>query len=260
MGMGEIMMTNLELPERPAKPRSRGITMVIDTGLPTRYFEDGVASFGDTIDWVKFGWCTALVTKDFDRKVSIARDHGVKFCFGGTMFEKFLQQDRFEDFVDLCRTYQVPVIEISNGTIPISNMSKSSYITKLADEFEVVSEVGFKDAGRSDEFTSAEWIEAIEEDLAAGSTMVITESRESGKAGICTSSGDLRTDVIDDILATNINIDQVLFEAPNKALQTYFIERLGPNVNLGNIALDDCIGLETLRLGLRSDTLLTFEG
>jgi phosphosulfolactate synthase len=183
----------------------------------------------------------------------------VRFWFGGTLFEKFVVQHRFDAFLDLCRQWGCTTVEVSNGTIPLSNTAKAAYIRKCADEFEVVSEVGFKDVGRSEQLSSAQWIDAIGEDLEAGASLVIAEARESGRSGICRRDGTLRDELVDDILASDVDPDRLLFEAPTKELQTRFVTRLGANVNLGNIPVAEVIALETLRLGLRADTLLHFE-
>lgn len=249
----------LDLPSRPAKPRRQGITMVIDPGLPHGYFADAVASAAAHIDLVKFGWGTCLVTDQLERKIACLRANGVRFCFGGTLFEKAVVQDRFDAFLTFCRSWECDLVEVSNGTIPMSNTAKAAYIRKCAEEFPVASEVGFKDAERSERLTSAQWIDAIEEDLDAGASMVVTEARESGRSGICRPDGRLRDGLIADILDSGVDADRLLFEAPNKELQTHFVRCLGPNVNLGNIPVADVLALETLRLGLRSDTLLHFE-
>jgi phosphosulfolactate synthase len=233
--------------------------MMIDNGLPQGYFADVISSGAEYIDLVKFGWGTSLVTADLDRKIECLHAHDVRFFFGGTLFEKFVAQDRFDSFLDLCRTWDCDLVEVSNGTIAMSNSEKASYIRKCADAFEVASEVGFKDVQRSEELSPDVWAESIEEDLDAGASLVITEARESGRSGICRADGQLRDGVMDRILAADFGADRLLFEAPTKELQTRFVTTLGPNVNLGNVAPADVIGLETLRLGLRSDTFLQAE-
>ncbi|HWG72536.1 MAG TPA: phosphosulfolactate synthase [Acidimicrobiales bacterium] len=255
--MGSIF---LDLPDRSAKPRHDGMTMVIDNGLPQRFFADAVASAAPHIDVVKFGWGTAMVTPDVERKFAVLREHGIAYYFGGTLFEKFVMQDRFESFLTLCRLCRCEVVEISNGTIPLSNTAKAAYVRKCADEFTVLSEVGYKDPGRSEELTAGQWVDSIGEDLEAGATKVILEARESGRSGICQTDGSPRTDLVDAIVGCGVASERLIFEAPTKDLQTHFIALIGANVNLGNIAPEDVIGLETLRLGLRADTLLHFEG
>jgi phosphosulfolactate synthase len=233
--------------------------MVIDNGLPHGYFADAITTAAPYIDVVKFGWGTSVVTDDLDRKLDVLRANDVRFSFGGTLFEKFVVQDAFDSYLELCRQYRADLVEVSNGTIPMSNTTKAAYIRKCADEFTVFSEVGFKDPQQSERMSPSQWIDCIAEDMEAGASMVITEARESGRSGICSADGQLRWALIEDILASPIDASRLLFEAPTKALQTHFITRLGPDVNMGNVAPGDVIALETLRLGLRGDTLLYFE-
>lgn len=249
----------LDLPHREAKPRRRGMTMVIDNGIPHGAFADGIASTAAYVDVVKFGWGTALVTPDLERKLEVLRGHGVGWYFGGTLFEKFVTQGRFESFLTLCRLCDCRYVEISNGTVEMAADRKAEFIRRTAEEFVVFSEVGFKDAGRASEQTAAQLVEAVHADLEAGATKVITESRESGRSGICRPDGTPREDLMDALLGSGVDVDRILFEAPTKELQTHFVKLVGPNVNLGNVSPADVLGLETLRLGLRSDTLLFFE-
>jgi phosphosulfolactate synthase len=253
------MDTALHLPERTVKPRSTGLTMVIDGGQPTAHFVDAMRSYASLVDVVKFGWGTALVTPDLDTKIAVLRELGIKYYFGGTLFEKYVTQDRFDAFCDFVRSKGCDTVEISNGTIPLTNTGKAAYIRKASDRFTVLSEVGYKDSDRSGRLSPSMWVDAIGEDLEAGSSMVITEARESGSSGICRPNGELRFGLVEDILLSGIDRDKLLWEAPNKALQSYFVTRIGTNVNLGNIAVDQVIGVETLRLGLRSDTLMHVE-
>jgi len=251
--------TTLRLPHRPEKPRRTGLTMVIDGGIPLGQFTDIVGSTAEYIDLVKFGWGTAVVTGNINTKISVLREHQVKFYFGGTLFEKYVLQGQFEDFRKFCLDHDCRHVEVSNGTIPLCNSEKASYIRKLAKEFTVISEVGFKDPLRSGELPPDMWIQCIREDLEAGSSLVTLEARESGRSGICQPDGTLRSGLIEYMLASGIDEDSLLFEAPTTSLQAHFISRLGPNVNLGNIPAQGVLGLETLRLGLRADTLTTFE-
>jgi phosphosulfolactate synthase len=250
--------TALALPERAAKPRARGLTLVIDTGLPLAYFEDVVESAGSLIDFIKFGWGTSVVSGTLERKIGCLRDHEIEYFFGGTLFEKFVSQGLLDEYVAYCRRCGCRWVELSNGTIDLSNTEKARLIADFARDFRVLSEVGYKDSERSLHLHPARWIEYIQQDLAAGAAYVITEARESGTSGICRPDGEVRFGLIEEILASGIDSDRLIFEAPKKDLQTYFIRRLGTNVNLANIAAQEVISLETLRLGLRSDTLLTF--
>ena len=251
--------TVLALPERAVKPRTSGLTMVIDGGIPLGQFADLVELGAEYIDYVKFGWGTSVVTGCLREKIGVLDSHGIDFYFGGTLFEKFVLQGRFEDYRRFCEEYSCQHIEVSNGTIELPNAEKAGYIRKLAPDFRVVSEVGFKDPGRSEMLPPSEWVAAIKEDLDAGASIVTLEARESGKSGICRPDGELRYGLIEDVLHAGIGIDSLLFEAPTTALQAHMITRIGPDVNLGNVPATGVIGLETLRLGLRADTLTAFE-
>ncbi|MDT8859890.1 phosphosulfolactate synthase [Alkalihalobacillus sp. MEB130] len=251
--------SGLSLPERQLKPRKKGLTILIDNGISLQVFKDTISSSSELVDFVKFGWGTSLITKQLQQKIDCLLDHDVQFFFGGTLFEKFLSQNKLEQFYRYCKLYNCQYIEISNGTIDISNREKASYISDFSSDFQVFSEVGSKNSQKSDNFCTTEWIEYLLEDLEAGSSKVITEARESGTSGICQSNGDLRLDIINDILSSCIKKEDVIFEAPTKKMQTFFIQQLGSNVNLANIPFSDVISLETLRLGLRSDTFYLFD-
>jgi len=205
---------------------------------------------------VKFGWGTALVTRELERKITCLRRGDVEFFFGGTLFEKFVLQGRFEGFRSLCFRHGCRWVEVSNGTIPMSGSEKATCVAALSADFSVISEVGFKDPDRSGELTPADWVGCIGNDLEAGASLVLTEARESGRSGICTLDGRPRQQVVDAILDSALDVRRIVFEAPTKDLQTYFVRRVGPEVNLANVAMADVVGLETLRLGLRADTLL----
>lgn len=246
------------VPEREnEKPRTSGLTMLLDNGYPTGYFTDVIESHGDYVDLVKFGWGTALATRDIARKAEILRGNGVEFCLGGTLFEKCVLEDRLDDLLSLQRQLRAPCMEVSNGTIDLSNEDKGAYIRRFSGEFRVFSEVGYKDSTRSLELHPARWVEFIQDDLAAGAERVITESRESGTSGICRGDGELRFGLIGEIAAL-VDVSKLIFEAPTKPLQVYFLKKFGPSVNLANISFSDVVGLETLRHGLRSDTLQAF--
>src|SRR5262249_28297363 len=174
-------------------------------------------------------------------KIACLRELNIGYFFGGTLFEKFVQQHRVDAYYDYCSAYGCPCVEISNGTIALTNQDKARLIAEFARDFQVISEVGCKDAGRSEWMEPASWIAYIAEDLEAGATKVITEARESGMSGICRANGEIRFGLIEEILGSGIAHDRIIFEAPTKAMQAYFIRRLGPNVNLGNIAPHDVI-------------------
>ncbi|MBY7143176.1 phosphosulfolactate synthase [Virgibacillus sp. NKC19-3] len=246
--------TGLVLPKREIKPRETGLTILIDNGVSMNVFKDTIASASDYIDIVKFGWGTSLVTHALGQKIDWLRRYEIDFFFGGTLFEKFLSQDKVEEYFRYCQKFNCNYVEISNGTIPISNHTKAKFITDFSSAFTVFSEVGNKDISASNDQDGAEWIENIHEDLEAGAAKVITEARESGTSGICKEDGEIRVDIFDQITSSGIPLDKMIFEAPTKKMQTFFIHHAGANVNLANIALSDVISLETLRLGLRSDT------
>jgi phosphosulfolactate synthase len=254
-----MISTTLALPVRTAKPRRTGLTMVIDGGIPLAAFTDVIESAADYIDFVKFGWGTAVVTGRLAEKIAVLHAHDVGFYFGGTLFEKYVLQGGFDDYRRFCLDHGCRFAEVSNGTIDMSNHEKASYIRKLAADFEIVSEVGFKDPERSQRLPPSAWIEYIGEDLEAGASLVTLEARESGKSGICRPTGELRFGLVEDVLAAGIGAGHLLFEAPTTELQAYFVTRVGPDVNLGNIPAPSVISVETLRLGLRGDTLVTFE-
>jgi phosphosulfolactate synthase len=200
-----------------------------------------------------------VVTPQLSRKIDVLDSLGIDWFFGGTLFEKHVMQARFDDYRSWCSAWGARIVEVSNGTVNMSNEEKAVYIDKLSHEFEVLSEVGHKQRERADRLTPADWAEYVSQDLDAGARLVILEAREAGTIGIADASGELRMDLLDAVLDTGVEPARLLVEAPTKALQTGLIWRLGSDANLGNIALGDVIGLETLRLGLRSDTLDRFE-
>lgn len=249
----------LSLPTRTHKPRTVGVTMVIDSGVPMNLFADIVESHADYIDFVKFGWGTSVVTANFHKKLDVVKAANVDFYLGGTLFEKYVLQERFDEFRTLCQAYGCRYVEVSNGTIDLTADDKADYVKRLSDDFLVISEVGSKDQLKSDTMAPVKWISHIQADVDAGAVLVTLETRESGRGGICRSNGELRYGLIEEILSSKIDHKKLLFEAPTTDLQTYFVRRLGPDVNLGNIAVSEIIPLETIRLGLRSETLLDFE-
>jgi phosphosulfolactate synthase len=254
-----VSINYLELPYRTEKPRQHGVTMVIDNGMPLAHFTDVVTSSGEFIDFMKFGWGTSVVHPHMDEKIRVLRSVGIDFYFGGTLFEKYIVQNRFEEFRSMCQHYGASFVEVSNGSVDMSDVQKSAYVAKLSDDFKVISEVGSKDSVKSENMAPHKWITSIKDDLDAGAILVTLETRESGHGGICRANGELRFGLIEEILVSGMSVDQLLFEAPTMELQSYFVRRIGSNVNLGNIAANDTISLETIRLGLRSETLHTFE-
>ena len=241
--------------EREDKPRKTGITLVLDKGFSTREIEDMIDSAGDYIDMVKIGWGTGLVTKKLKEKIDLLHDSKIPVLFGGTMFEYFFIRNEIDSFKKMLGEYKIDMVEISDGTVDILHEEKLDYIHKFSKNYTVMSEIGSKDPNVV--IPPYKWIELMESELNAGSRYVVAEARESGKAGICRTSGELRYGLIDEII-TKIAPEKIIFEAPSKGLQVWFIKKFGPNVNLGNITPDEIISLETLRLGLRGDTLLHF--
>jgi phosphosulfolactate synthase len=248
----------LQLPARTAKPRQSGLTMAIDGGLPLGTLRDIVASAAEYIDFVKFGWGTAIVSAELGAKIDLLNANGIDYYFGGTLFEKFVLQGRFDDYRAFCQRFSCRYVEASNGTIDLSNQEKAGYVRKLAADFTVISEVGFKDSERSDRLSPRLWVEYAEDDLVAGARLVTLEARESASSGIFRSNGDLKEGLVEEVVA-ELPVEMLLFEAPTTDSQAYMLRLLGPDVNLGNIAPTALLSLETLRLGLRADTLLDFE-
>jgi phosphosulfolactate synthase len=240
----------LGLPARPGKPRETGLTHVIDKGLGPRAWQDVLETGGDYISIVKLGWGTAAVTQNLRAKLDVLRDKPV--MIGGTFFEVVYVKGKLDEYKSWLRDLGLTHVEISDGTIEIPRDRKLELIAEFARDFTVLSEVGSKDPRV--EYTADEWIEWLRDELEAGAWKVVTEAREGGTAGIFDSSGGMRTELIGEI-ADAVGIENVVFEAPTKAAQAWFIKRFGAAVNLGNIPPDEVIPLETLRLGLRGDTL-----
>jgi phosphosulfolactate synthase len=227
-----------------------GLTHVIDKGLGPRGWEDVLEMSGAYISIVKLGWGTAAVTSNLERKLDVLREKPV--VIGGTFFEVVYVKGKLEEYKQWLRQLGLTHLEISDGTVDIPRERKLELIAEFARDFTVLSEVGSKDS--SVEYSAEEWTQWLQEELDAGAWKVITEAREGGTAGIFDSSGGMRTELIGEI-ADAVGVDNVIFEAPSKASQAWFIKQFGPSVNLGNIPPEEVIPLETLRLGLRGDTL-----
>jgi phosphosulfolactate synthase len=230
--------------------RHVGLTHVIDKGLGPRAWEDVLEVAGDHISIVKLGWGTAYVTGNLERKLDVLREKPV--VIGGTFFEVVFARGRLDDYKSWLADLGLTHVEISDGTIDIPRERKLELIADFARDFTVLSEVGSKDS--SIEYTAAQWTTWLNEELEAGAWKVITEAREGGTAGIFDSSGGMRTELIAEI-ANVVGPANIVFEAPTKAAQAWFVKQFGPSVNLGNIPPEEVIPLETLRLGLRGDTL-----
>jgi len=239
------------IPERTEKPRDSGMTMVMDKGLSLRQAEDFLEVSGIYTDIIKLGWATSYVTPNLQEKLNLYRQAGIPFYFGGTLFEAFIVRNQYVDYCRMLDKFGLEYAEVSDGSITIEHDIKCEYIRKLSQRVTVISEVGSKDVQKI--FAPYKWIQLMKAEMEAGAYKVIAEARESGNVGIYRDSGEVRQGLIDEIL-TQIPADKIIWEAPQKAQQVWFIKLLGSNVNLGNIAPADMIPLETLRLGLRSDT------
>jgi phosphosulfolactate synthase len=229
---------------------ARGLTHVIDKGLPPRAWADLLETCGDYIDIVKLGWGTAYVTPNLRAKLDVLREKRV--VIGGTFFEVVYVRGKVDEYKGWLRELGLSHVEISDGCVDIPREEKLELVAQFAKDFTVLSEVGSKDSNA--DVDVVEWERELQLELDAGAWKVITEARESGTAGIFTKSGEMRTDVVEDI-ARVVGIENVIFEAPTKSAQAWFVNHFGPAVNLGNIPPDEVIALETLRRGLRADTL-----
>jgi phosphosulfolactate synthase len=242
----------LDLPQRPGKPREVGLTHVIDKGLNLRDIEGMFDVGGEFVDIVKLGWGTSYVTNNLEKKIALYRSFETPIVCGGTLFEAVFGRGRLDEFKSWLAEHRFSHVEISDGTLEIPRERKLELIAEFAQDFVVLSEVGSKDSDVV--YAPYQWVQWIKEERDAGAWKVITEARETGSSGIFRKDGDMRTGLIDEI-AHEVPIADVIFEAPTKASQAWFVKHFGPNVNLGNIPPEEVIPLETLRLGLRGDTL-----
>ncbi|WP_299822661.1 phosphosulfolactate synthase [uncultured Pontibacter sp.] len=247
--------TLTSIPEREAKPRERGFTMAMDKGLSIREVEDFLEVAGEYVDIVKLGWATSYVTPNLQRKLDIYREAGIPTYFGGTLFEAFIVRNQFDDYRRVLDKYKMTFAEVSDGSLEMPHDAKCNYIQQLAEQVTVLSEVGSKDAEKI--IPPYMWIQLMQKELDAGAWKVIGEAREGGNVGLFRSTGEVRSGLVEEIL-TKIPFEKILWEAPQKAQQVWFIKLLGANVNLGNIAPSEVIPLETIRLGLRGDTFNHF--
>jgi phosphosulfolactate synthase len=241
----------LDLPERTAKPRRAGITHVLDRGLSPLALESLLATAGEHIDLIKLGWGTAYVSRGVKDKVAICREAGIAVSLGGTLLEIAFEQGRVEHYVEWLRELGIDHVEVSNGSLAIAVEDKRALIAQLAAEFTVIAEVGSK---RSLDAVADEWCSEMLGDLAAGAALVIAEGRESGTVGLFDETGAVHTELVEAILHA-VGQETVIFEAPRRTQQAWLLQHVGPNVNLGNIQAEDVIALETLRRGLRFETL-----
>jgi phosphosulfolactate synthase len=241
----------LSLPARPAKPRATGVTHVLDKGLPAPQTRALLEAAGEFVDVWKFGWGTAYLDRELTTKLALLAAHGVKACLGGTLLEIAWSQGRVEECLHWAEDAGVPLVEVSRGVMPMPLADKARLVARATRSFTVLTEVGMKHPDRQLEL--GEWKREVSEDLAAGAWLVVTEGRESGTVGTYDASGAVIEEVVDAVVGV-AGHERILFEAPRRDQQAWCINRFGPDVNLGNVALDDVLNVEALRLGLRADT------
>ena len=240
-----------QMPDRLDKPRTYGLTMVMDKGLSLEEAKNLLSAAKPHVDIIKLGFGTAYVTPNLREKIELYQQAGIPVYFGGTLFEAFLIRNQFNDYIALCKDYGIKYMEVSDGSITIPHTEKCGYIEKLIKHGTVLSEVGSKDAANI--MPPYKWIEQMSAELGAGASYVIAEAREAGNVGLYRDSGEVRQGLVNEIL-TKIPAEKILWEAPQKAQQLYFLKLVGCNANLGNIAPSEVIPLETMRIGLRGDT------
>ncbi|MGX5819446.1 phosphosulfolactate synthase [Chitinophaga lutea] len=244
-----------QIPERTGKPRAHGLTMVMDKGLSVEEAKNFLSAASPHVDIVKLGFGTSFVTPNLRQKIELYRNAGIPVYFGGTLFEAFLIRNQFDEYVNVIKDYGITYMEVSDGSITIPHAEKCGYIEKLTQHGIVLSEVGSKDAEHI--IPPYKWIELMRAELAAGASYVIAEAREGGNVGIYRGSGEVREGLVQEIL-TQIPAEKIIWEAPQKDQQLYFLELVGCNANLGNLAPHEVIPLEAMRVGLRGDTFHLF--
>ncbi len=235
--------------------RMHSLNHVLDVGTPYKIFEAYVSSYSEYMDFIKFGWGSALIDPEFKLKKQLCDEFDIVPMLGGTFFEYMIHHHSFNHFIDTVSSFGLKCVELSRGTIDIEDALYASYIKSLASDFFVMSEVGRKSVDPSLALTSSQWLSHCELSANAGASLVILESRESGRSGYVSTTGDVNAVMIDSITKI-VPVDSLLFEAPIKSVQTFLIKRYGASVNLGNLALSDLMSVQSLRFGLRSDTLL----
>jgi len=243
------------LPKRTGKPRNKGITLALDKGYSVRQVEDFCEAASNYTDIVKLGWGTSYVTQNLSAKLDVYKKYDIPVYFGGTLFEAYVLRDQLDAYVELLKRYEIQYLEVSNGTIWLSENRKLDIINELSQDFTVLSEVGSKNPDSI--IPPYKWVKMIENEMKAGSWKVICEARESGTVGVFRPNGEIRSGLIDEI-TDQIPMEDLIFEAPQKDQQVWFIKKFGSNVNLGNIQPAEVISVETIRLGLRGDTLFDF--
>ena len=244
-----------QLPHRTEKPRENGISMVMDKGLSLRQTEDLLETSSEYFDIIKFGWTTSYFTPKLSEKIDLFQQHKIPCYFGGTLFEAFIVRNQFDQYRKLLVRFKIDLVEVSDGSIDLPHEKKCHYIKELAKDFTVFSEVGSKDVAKI--IPPYLWIDQMEKELAAGSTKVIGEARESGNVGLFRGSGEVRQGLVEEIV-TKISVEKIIWETPLKSQQVWFVKQFGANVNLGNISSMEVISLESIRQGLRGDTFDVF--
>ncbi|MFM1913597.1 MAG: Phosphosulfolactate synthase [Bacteroidota bacterium] len=244
-----------QIPDRTLKPREKGLTMVMDKGLSIRQVEDFLEINGAYTDIVKLGWATSYVTPNLKEKLAVYKNAGIPVYFGGTLFEAFHIRNQFEDYRKLLDKYGMEFAEVSDGSVDMEAEDKCKYIETLSKQVTVLSEVGSKDEAKI--IPPYKWIQLMKMELEAGAWKVIGEAREGGNVGLFRSSGEVRQGLVEEIL-TQIPEEKIIWEAPQKSQQVWFVKLVGANVNVGNISPNEVISLETIRLGLRGDTFTHF--
>jgi len=242
-----------QMPERTRRPRSYGLTMINDKGLSLAEARNMVSGAYPHIDLVKLAFGTSLVTADLSGKLKVYRDAGIPVYFGGLLFEAFVIRNQFDDFVAMLKEYDITYIEVSDGSIDIPHSEKCGYIEKLSRLGVVLSEVGSKDKDREHITPPYQWIRLMQAELEAGASYIVAEARETGTVGLYRNSGEVREGLVQEIL-TKVPAEKILWEAPQKDQQLYFLNLIGANANLGNINPSEVIALEAMRVGLRGDT------
>ena len=245
------------IPERTQKPRVKGYTMAMDKGLSLREVEDFLSVASEYVDVVKLGWATSFVTPHLKEKVALYHQADIPVYLGGTLFEAFIVRNQFDDYCRTLDQFGLSYAEVSDGSIELPHGEKCEYIRRLSERVTVLSEVGSKDETKI--MPPYKWIELMQAELDAGAWKVIGEAREGGTVGLFRSTGEVRSGLVEEIL-TKIPFEKIIWEAPQKEQQVWFIKLLGPNVNVGNIAPNEVIPLETIRIGLRGDTFNLFSG
>ncbi len=243
------------IPERTLKPRNSGLTMVMDKGLSLREAEDFMSVGSEYTDYVKLGFGTSLVTPGLEKKILLYKKSGVIPYFGGTLFEAFIIRNMFSEFVEFLDKHEIDLVEVSDGSFDIEHERKLDYISRLVERGTVISEVGSKK--KEVVYSPDEWVAMMKSELKAGSVKVIAEARESGTTGIYNEDGTINNKIINAI-SEHVKLENVIWEAPMKSQQAWFVKHFGANVNLGNIAPTEIISLESLRCGLRGDTFFQF--